>query len=88
MKIGTISAIAATVAAAGLALSATSASAYIACNAEGACWHVHRQAAYNYDPGFGIVVHPDTWRWGATDHYTWREHHGRGYWRKGVWVTF
>lgn len=88
MKIGTVSAIAATVAAAGLALSASSASAYIACNGEGACWHVHRHANYNYDPAVGIVVHPDNWRWGANDHYTWREHSGRGYWRNGAWVKF
>jgi len=88
MKFGAKSAIAAAVVAAGVALSATSASAYVACNGEGQCWHVHRHAYYNYNPGFGIVVHPDNWRWGANDHYTWREHGGRGYWRNGVWIRF
>lgn len=62
------------------------ASAAIACNGEGQCWHVHR--SYAYRPEFGVVVHPNNWRWGATDHYTWREHTGRGYWHNGVWVTF
>jgi hypothetical protein len=49
---------------------------------------VHRHANYNYSPSFGIVVHPDNWRWGANDHYSWREHSGRGYWRNGAWVRF
>ncbi len=88
MKFAAKSAIAGAIIAAGVALSATSASAYIACNGEGACWHVHRHGAYTYRPEFGVVVHPDNWRWGATEHYTWREHRGRGYWRNGAWVGF
>ena len=88
MKIGTKTAFAAAVAAAGVMLAASSASAYIACNAEGACWHVNRHGYYNYHPTYGIVVHPNNWRWGTTEHYTWREHAGRGYWRNGVWVRF
>jgi len=82
------SVIAAAVVAAGVALSATSASAYIACNAEGQCWHVHRHANYNYSPTFGVVVHPDNWQWGSTERYQWREHRGRGYWRNGAWTRF
>jgi hypothetical protein len=74
-------------AAAGIAaLAATSASAAIVCNAEGECWHTHH--SYNYDPGFGLVVHPDGWAWGPNDHYKWHEHRGRGYWHSGVWITF
>ena len=69
-----------------LAASATTASAAIACNGAGACWHVH--GAYTYAPSYGVVVHPNNWRWGPTDHYAWREHSGRGYWRGGVWVRF
>ena len=88
MKIASKTLIAGAIAAAGIALSATSASAYVACNGEGQCWHVHRHANYNYNPGFGIVVHPDRWRWGANDHYAWREHSGRGYWRNGAWIRF
>ena len=65
---------------------ASTASAAVVCNANGACWHVKR--AYSYPPTAGIVVHPNGWRWGVRDHYRWREHVGRGYWRNGVWVTF
>jgi len=75
-------------AALGLGLFAISApaSAEIVCNAEGVCWHVHHP--YAYAPAYGVVVHPNTWRWGPSEHYVWREHPGRGYWRNGVWVTF
>ena len=67
-------------------VSATAAAASIACNAEGACWHVRRPYAYRSE--FGVVVHPDNWRWGPNEHYEWREHRGRGYWRHGAWVRF
>jgi hypothetical protein len=69
-----------------VSISATAASAAIACNAEGACWHVRR--AYVYKPEYGIVVHDNNWRWGPGEHYVWREHGGRGYWRNGVWIRF
>ena len=69
-----------------VSIGATSASAAVACNGEGECWHVHRN--YAYQPGFGISVHPNNWRWGANDHYRWHEHAGRGYWRSGAWVGF
>jgi hypothetical protein len=77
---------AAIITAAALAVTAASASAAIVCNGEGECWHV--QDHYKYDPSFGVVIHPDNWRWGDADHYRWHEHEGRGYWRGGVWVTF
>lgn len=67
-------------------MSATTASAAVACNREGQCWHVRH--AYNYRPEYGVVVHRDNWRWGPHDHYAWREHTGRGYWRDGHWVRF
>jgi len=69
-----------------VALPVTSASAAIVCNREGECWHVRH--AWRYQPEFGLVVHPNGWRWRAHEHYVWREHEGRGYWRNGVWVTF
>ena len=69
-----------------VAMSAAPASAAIVCNAENVCWHTHH--AYNYHPEFGVVVHEDGWKWGPTDHYTFREHAGRGYWRNGAWVRF
>ena len=79
-------AIAAAAAAIGLTAMASSASAAIACNREGECWHV--RSHYAYRPEFGVVVHENNWRWGANDHYVWREHPGRGYWRNGVWIRF
>ena len=68
------------------AVSASSASAYIACNREGDCWHVKER--YTYHPEFGVTIHPDSWKWGRRAHYQWREHEGRGYWLKGVWTEF
>jgi hypothetical protein len=64
----------------------STASAAIVCNRDGACWHVKR--AYSYPAEAGVVIHPNGWRWGPREHFTWRERTGRGYWRNGVWVTF
>ena len=70
----------------------TSASAYVACNREGDCWHTETRYS---QPGVSFEYHPDDWyfhrRWegdrGDRYHYRpWRE--GRGYWRNGVWITF
>jgi hypothetical protein len=69
-----------------LALTATTASADIACNREGECWHVRHH--YVYHPEFGVVIHPNTWAWGPTEHFRWHEHVGRGYWRNGIWIHF
>ena len=79
------SAFAALIGAGALAATATSASAYIACNRAGDCWHTHDR--YRYPSGFGIVVHRDNWHWRG-HHYRWHEHEGRGYWRNGLWITF
>lgn len=68
------------------AFTASDASAAIACNAAGECWHVQR--AWAYPPEAGIVIHPSGWRWGPAARFTWREHPGRGYWRNGIWVRF
>jgi hypothetical protein len=77
---------AAALGASALALTATGASAAVVCNGEGACWHVRHP--YAYPATVGVVVHPNGWAWGPNEHYTWREHPGRGYWRSGVWVRF
>ncbi len=69
-----------------LSFTASAASAAIACNGEGHCWHIKH--AYAYKPEYGVVVHPDNWKWGPAEHYEWREHAGRGYWRNGVWIKF
>jgi hypothetical protein len=72
--------------AAAIAITTTSASAWIVCNREGECWHTHDRYAYHDE--FGVVVHPDGWHWRHRDHFTWREHEGRGYWHNGIWITF
>ncbi len=73
-------------AACALALTATAASAEIVCNRDGDCWHVKHH--YRYHPDFGLVIHPDHWRWHDHHKYHWREHEGRGYWRNGIWIQF
>ena len=72
--------------AAAVAIAATSASAYVVCNREGECWHTKDRYAYRAE--YGVVVHPDNWRWRARDHYVFRDHKGRGYWHNGIWITF
>jgi hypothetical protein len=71
--------------AAALAAMAAPASAYVACNGRGDCWHTSERAAYK--PAWGIRIHDDNWKWRGHG-YRWREHDGRGYWRNGLWVTF
>jgi len=62
------------------------ASAMIACNKFGECWHVREY--YVYRPEFGVTVHSDKWRPDRHEHVRWREHPGRGYWHSGVWIAF
>ena len=68
------------VAASALALTAGSASAAIVCNDDGDCWHVRGRP--HFRPELKLRIYADDWN----DHYRWREHVGRGYWRKGVWI--
>lgn len=76
--------------AAALATFAGPASAYVACNREGDCWHTETR----YErPGIHFDYHPDDWyfhrHWDSDRDHHWREYHeGRGYWRNGVWITF
>jgi hypothetical protein len=70
----------------GLAFAATGASAAVVCNAEGDCWHAKQK--YNYHPDWGVTVYDDDWKWPEGGNYRWREHEGRGYWNKGVWIGF
>jgi len=88
MKKFAMAAAAVALSAVGLTVSTTSASAAIVCNADGECWHVNRH--YVYKPEFGIVVHPNNWRWGVHERFRWREppRRERGYWRGGVWIRF
>jgi hypothetical protein len=77
--------------AAALVAFAAPASAYIACNREGDCWHTEDRVVR---PGIRFEYHPDDWyfhrHWGdREDRMRWREYReGRGYWRNGVWITF
>ena len=75
-------------AAAGVALlagSAVSASAAIACTGD-VCWHTHEH--YTYPPESKVIIHEDNWRWGPNEHYTFREHEGRGYWHGDHWTEW
>src|ERR1700761_8206882 len=75
---------AAAVATSMLALTATSASAAVVCNAAGECWHTDRH--YHYAPEVGAVYHPDHWyfhqKWDQNHQF--RDYHeGRGFYRNG-----
>jgi hypothetical protein len=68
------------------AMTVTGASARIVCNADGDCWHV--RADYDYRPDFGVIIHPDDWKWKEGERHRWREHEGRGYWHGDSWKEF
>lgn len=68
-----------------LAASAVTASAAIVCSGP-VCWHTHD--SYDYPPSARVVVHPDDWHWGPGEHYSFREHEGRGYWHGGRWTAW
>jgi hypothetical protein len=68
-----------------LALSAASASAAIVCSGN-VCWHT--TTTYEYPSESRVIVHPDSWRWGPSERFTFREHPGRGYWRDDRWVEW
>jgi len=75
----------AAVGAALLAASSVGASAAIACSGN-VCWHTHD--TYEYPPESKVIIHEDNWRWGPREHFTFREHEGRGYWRGGRWTEW
>jgi hypothetical protein len=65
-----------------LAVSTASTLAAIACSGS-VCWHTSER--YEYPAEARVIIHPDGWRWRAHEHYMWREHEGRGYWRGRDW---
>lgn len=77
------------VAVAGLVSTVSAASAYVACNRFGDCWHTDTRVHF---PGVRLTFHADNW-WDhhkADTHYTWHDpdtghdwHHG--YWEHGTW---
>jgi hypothetical protein len=67
----------------------TSASAYIACNDHGDCWHTSVKVDYREYPTVKVVYYDDSWDW-KVHHYHWHEVTGDyGYWDsdKDAWVT-
>ena len=66
-----------------VAVSAMSASAAVVCN-DNVCWHTHE--TYTYPPEAHVTIHEDTWK--PTEHYTIREHEGRGYWHGDTWTIW
>lgn len=73
----------------GLLASLSNASAYVACNRFGDCWHTDSRVHF---PHVRLSFHPDSW-WDhhKTDgRYTWHEIDGghdwhHGYWDHGTW---
>jgi hypothetical protein len=69
---------------------ASSASADVACNRAGECWHV--QSRYTtYPPNLGIVFHDDAWQAAHRHgHYHWRKDQAddHGYYSHGHWHPF
>jgi hypothetical protein len=83
MKLTSSLLVAAALGAGALTTTPMTASAEIVCTGA-VCWHTHER--YDYPAEANVVVHPDDWRWGASEHYAWREHEGRGYWRGERWI--
>jgi hydroxyethylthiazole kinase-like sugar kinase family protein len=73
-----------------LALSATSASADVACNRYGECWRV-AQRYTAYPSNLGVTFHDDAWRaQNRNGHYRWRKDRtdDQGYYSRGHWRRF
>jgi len=69
------------------ALVSTVASADVACNRYGECWHVNDRLTY--PAGVGITFHADNWAVRHHHGYHWRhDRNDRGYYRNGVWIAF
>jgi hypothetical protein len=67
---------------------ASAASADVACNKWGECWHVHDRLTY--PAAAGVVWHDDAWAAAHRDkHWHWRtDRFDHGYYRNGVWIAF
>jgi hypothetical protein len=73
-----------------LALSATSASADVACNRYGECWRV-TQRYTTYPSNLGVTFHDDAWRQqNRHGQYHWRKDRtdDQGYYSHGHWRRF
>ena len=70
-----------------LTVTASDASARVACNRWGECWRVGPgwRASWGFPASAGVVIRPASWRAGRR--VVWRgSRSGRGFWRRGVWV--
>lgn len=83
---------AAILAAGAMVISAGGASADVACNSAGECWHVKQRPSVSlYPPGIGIQFYGDDWRKAHEhdSHYRWmRDRDDRGYYSRGEWHEF
>jgi hypothetical protein len=43
---------------------------------------------FRYPPEARIIIHDDDWKWGPSEHFRFREHEGRGYWRGDRWENW
>ena len=86
MKIPNTIAFAAVLGVSAVTLISARASAAVVCNEDGDCWHT--QTEYQYQPEFGLTVHPQDWKWKENEKHAWREHDGKGYWKGGSWMPF
>lgn len=80
----------ASIAGATLALSASAASADVACNRYGECWRV-REHYTTYPPNLGVTFHDDAWRAHHRHGYHWRRDRDddrTGYYDHGHWRMF
>ncbi len=81
----------ATFAGSAVALAATAASADVACNRYGECWHV-KDHYTNYPNGLRVTFHDDDWyRHHQRDrHFHWRQDRDddHGYYSHGEWHPF
>jgi len=86
-KLLATAAVASALSAPALAVTATSASAYVVCSSAGECWHTDHR--YKYDRNLRVQYHRDDWYfhndWAHDNNRHWRDHHdGRGFYRNGV----
>ena len=86
-------ALAAILAAGTIAVTATIASADVACNSSGECWHTgSRYGATSYPPELGIQFYGDDWRKAheKDTHYHWMKDRSddHGYYSHGEWHAF
>jgi len=70
---------------AGTVAAVTPASAMVACNRFGECWHVRERLVY--PPRLGVTWYPDTWT--IRQGWRWRgDRFDHGYWAHGHWRRF